>query len=170
MKILLNKIHSFLTKNKIIVIIIIIIGVASGLYAFFQKSSSTALIVKNSHCSVNTKDQNGGNNTVNCDTQDYSKFITETFCYDQLKDSFRVEGEKKFIDLKIQDKPILNSLTVWEGNANSNSVAPSRYTINDKIITLEVYFQDVEQLKIYCIDPKYHNDNKLYTVRYLPDK
>jgi len=90
----------------------------------------------------------------------YSAYTLETFCYDQLKDSFKDTTKGTFVDIPLRGNPVPNSINVWEG---ALSVAPAYFSTNGKIVEVSTGM-DAAALKDLCATQDFK-----YTVTYIPE-
>ncbi len=127
MKNTVNQIHRFLTKNKIIVILITVLSIVSGIYAFFPKSDSLSFKPGNSTeeiinegsvtNSIQTVGQSGGINTVNVISS--STPSTPIFRFSRPTEYFLLGGKYKIeydlVPMTEEDNPVLFSIDLDKG-------------------------------------------------------
>lgn len=94
----------------------------------------------------------------------YGKYKLEIFCYDELKDSFKDVVGGKIVSIRLKQRPVPNSVNVWEGAMN---ISPLYFKVNDNVVEVETNFS-VENLKEICSTPGSNGNGFKYTVMYIP--
>lgn len=88
----------------------------------------------------------------------FQKYTLETFCYNDLKDSFKTVNGQTVVDIRLKSVPITNSVSLWEGALN---VPPNSFKVEGNIIEEETNL-NADGLKALC-----NNGGFNYTVTYV---
>ncbi len=91
----------------------------------------------------------------------YASYTLETFCYDDLKDSFTKTDLGNTVEIKLKKKPVINSINVWEGAV---SVSPTYFRVNGDILEVSTNM-DPKSLKEACSSMDFK-----YSVTYIPEQ
>lgn len=160
----LRKTKSFFSMdNPFIYIIVAILILAISYFGFGIGKPSPIQSVSDSPCSINTIGQSSSTNTVNCGKGDYTKIITQHFCYNDIKDSFvSITQDKGSISLTLNYIPIQKSIEIY-----ISGIKYDDFEIKDKSVTLSLSIDSTnsdEVLRQFC-NHKYPN-NKGAVVTY----
>ena len=91
----------------------------------------------------------------------YSSYTLETFCYDELKDSFRKTELGNTVEIKLKEAAVSNSVNVWEG---AMSVSPTYFKVNGNLLNVSTNM-DSASLKEACATMDFK-----YSVTYIPER
>jgi predicted PurR-regulated permease PerM len=92
----------------------------------------------------------------------YNSYTLESFCYDDLKNSFTKDSSGNVVQIKLKNKPVPHSVNVWEGPV---SVNPLYFKIDGNILNISTNF-DADSFKQACdTSPDYR-----YTITYIPEQ
>ena len=90
----------------------------------------------------------------------YSSYVLETFCYEDLKDSFKQTELGNILEIPLKEPAIPNSVNIWEG---AMSISPIYFKVNGNHLEISTNF-NADALK----DARATSDFK-YSVTYIPE-
>ena len=90
----------------------------------------------------------------------YSSYVLETFCYEDLKDSFKQTELGDILEIPLKEPAIPNSVNIWEG---AMSISPIYFKVNGNHLEISTNF-NTDALKDACATSDFK-----YSVTYIPE-
>jgi hypothetical protein len=90
----------------------------------------------------------------------YQHYALETFCPKDIKNYLKTQNGQYLIELSLKNKPVSNSVNVWEGTFN---ISPNYFDIKGNTINLESNFDPK------TVDQGCNHDSFQYIVTYVKD-
>lgn len=90
----------------------------------------------------------------------YASYTLETFCYTDLKDSFKKADSGNIVEIQLKKAPVPNSVNVWEG---AMSISPTYFKVYGNRVEVSTNM-DAGSLKEACATMDFK-----YSVTYIPE-